>query len=207
MASATLKCVNCKLRYPREQMRKMPVGNFCTIYCISDYAAKKGKKAVKDKQKKDDALQKKLFKINDTRKQLELTQKVFNKLRRLQEFEWFRSRGLEPECISCGKKKMDWCNGHFKTVGSQGALRFDPVNCYLQCNRYCNKGLSGNINGNANTRGYLIGLLERFGVDESERIIEYCSRDRVKKWTGQELFDMRKEFNRQIKQLANIDKS
>lgn len=98
---------------------------------------------------------------------------------------------------------MDWCNGHFKTVGSQAALRFDPTNCYLQCNRYCNKGLSGNINGNKNTRGYLAGLLERFGKEESERIIEYCSRDRVKSWSGPELFEMRKEFNKQIKQLTD----
>ena len=204
MGLSTLKCVNCKNRFPREQMKNFPAGNFCGQDCIVEYATSKGKKVVKQQitaKKKKDNLEKRIFNTNDTTKQLELTQPVFNKLRRLQEFEWFKSRGLEPECISCGKTNMDWCNGHFKTVGSQGALRFDPMNSYLQCNRYCNKGLSGNISGNKNTRGYLAGLLERFGKKESERIIEYCEKDRIKSWTGPELLEMRKEFNKLIKSI------
>jgi hypothetical protein len=204
MPNAKLKCCNCKDRFKRESMTKLPVGNFCSQDCIVEYAANKGKRAVKRqiaKKKKKDNLEKKLFNINDVKKQLELTQPVFNKLRRLQEFEWFKQRGLEPECISCGKKNMDWCNGHFKTVGSQGGLRFDPMNSYLQCNRYCNKGLSGNIEGNKNTRGYKVGLAERFGADRAKEIIEYCEIDQVRKWTGQELFEMRKEFNKQIRDL------
>jgi hypothetical protein len=204
MPNAKLKCCNCKDRFRREIMLYYPAGNFCSQDCIVEYAANKGKKAVKKQtatKKKKDNLEKKIFNINDVKKQLELTQPVFNKLRRLQEFQWFKQRGLEPECISCGKKNMDWCNGHFKTVGSQGGLRFDPMNSYLQCNRYCNKGLSGNIEGNKNTRGYKVGLVERFGADKAKEIIEYCEIDQVRKWTGQELFEMRKEFNKQIRDL------
>ena len=153
------------------------------------------------KEKKKSAAAKKAFYENDISKQLELTKNVFNKLRRLQEFKWFADRGLEPECISCEKKNMDWCCGHFKTVGSQGALRYSKINTYLQCNRYCNKALSGNISGNKNTRGYLQGLEDRFGKKESKRIIEYCSKDRVKKWTCVELIEMRKNYNIEIRSL------
>ena len=94
---------------------------------------------------------------------------------------------------------MDWCCGHFKTRGSQGNLRYDEKNTYLQCNKFCNMSLSGNINGNKTTRGYISGLFERFG-DGANSIIEYCETNtQTKKWTGQELEQMRKEFNLEIK--------
>ena len=142
------------------------------------------------------------FYVNDLPKQKELTQKAFNKLRKLQELKWFSDRGLEPECISCGKTNMDWCCGHFKTVGSQGALRYDEKNTYLQCNRYCNMGLSGNIHGNKNTRGFIKGLKERFGEEEAQKIIDYCEQDREKKWTAEELIELRKQINQKIREFT-----
>ena len=139
------------------------------------------------KTKKRDIAAKKAFYDKDLKWQHKQTQPVFNKLRKLQELKWFKDKGLEPECISCGKKDMDWCCGHLKTVGSQGALRYSEINSYLQCNRYCNMGLSGNINGNSSTRGYLVGLVHRFGAVEAARITDYCDVNRVKKWTCEEL--------------------
>ena len=203
MPTATLKCLSCKERFKREHMIKKPVGNFCSDKCIIEYAVSRGRKAAKDKADKEHKSRKKIFKANDTRHQHKLTQTVFNKLRVLQELEWFKMIGLEPECISCGKNNMDWCCGHFKTVGSQGALRYSKENTKLQCNRYCNLALSGNINGNKNTRGYIQGLKDRFGELESQEIIDYCEIDRVKSWTGQELAVMRKDFNRQIRELQS----
>ena len=138
---------------------------------------------------------------NDVTKQLKLTQIVFNKLRKFEEIKWFRDRGLEPECISCAKTNMDWCCSHLKTVGSHSELRFDRDNTKLACNRYCNKALSGNINGNKTTRGYLVGLAERFGKVEADRIIDYCETNQVKKWSCDELIEMRTEFNREIRIL------
>lgn len=156
-----------------------------------------------DREKKADIkfkVKKKEFNLNDIPYQHDLTQKVYNKLRVLEEKEWFESRGLEPECISCGKTNMDWCCGHLKTRGSQKNLAYDKNNTFLQCNRYCNKGLSGNINGNKTTRGYLVGLEVRFGKNEAQRIIDYCETNtKVKKWKGKELEQMRKEFNIEIK--------
>ena len=154
------------------------------------------------KADKAHAVKKKAFRLSDTKLQHDLTQKAFNKLRVLQEKKWFSDRGLEPECISCGKQNMDWCCGHFKSRGAQGNLRYDEKNTYLQCNRYCNMALSGNIAGNKTTRGYAAGLLVRFG-EASKGIIEYCeSNTAVRKWTGEELQEMRKSFNLQIKELS-----
>lgn len=148
-------------------------------------------------------VKKKAFNLNDTNHQHDLTQAVYNKLRVLQEKKWFADRGLEPECISCKKTNMDWCCGHLKTRGSQGNIRYEENNTKLQCNRYCNKGLSGNINGNKTTRGYLQGLIDRFGESKAQEIIDYCETSTaVRKWTGEELEQMRKEFNKEIKKLT-----
>ncbi|MCP4337249.1 MAG: hypothetical protein GY679_05385, partial [Mycoplasma sp.] len=75
-------------------------------------------------------------------------------------------------------------------------------NTYLQCNKYCNMSLSGNINGDKNTRGYTQGLFDRFGNEQAEGIIHYCETSaEVKKWAWQELEAMRKEFNKNIREL------
>ena len=167
--------------------------------CVFEYANKK----TAAKIKKQNAKQKREFKTNDLSHQKKLTQDVFNKLRRLQEFKWFRDRGMEPECISCGKTKMDWCCGHFKTVGSSGVLRFSGKNTYLQCNKNCNSSRSGNIHGNNAERGFIKGLKERFGEGQGEEIIDWCERNQaeIKKWSGTELIEMRKDFNKQIREL------
>ena len=177
----------------------------CSVPC----AAELGKSSREKKERKEIKIKnterqdkKRIFNENDLSKQHKLTKTVFNRLRVLQEKKWFADRGLWPECISCGKEDMDWCCGHFKTVGSQGNLRYDLMNTYLQCNWACNKNLSGNIEGNKTSRGYKQGLRDRFGDDEGSRIIEYCETNtEVKKWIGVELKEMRKEFSRQIREI------
>lgn len=166
-------------------------------------ARKKSAESFKKKGKKATSKALKEFNREDVPWQHKLTKTAFNKMRVLEEKLWFKERGLEPECISCGKKNMDFCCGHFKTVGSQGRLRYDRTNTYLQCNRYCNKGLSGNISGNKNTRGYTQGLIDRFGAEKAREVIEYCETATTpRKWEWQELEEMRKEFNAEARRLT-----
>lgn len=171
--------------------------------CVLDYAKgvrakdydRQTKKMKKDFRKKDLSWQHAQCKI------------VFNKLRRLQELKWFADRGLEPICISCGKPKGGdiWANGHFKTVGSQGNLRYDPKNCYLQHNKSCNSSLSGDIYGTKTTHGYIQGLKNRFGEEEAQKIIDYCETNtQVVKWTCEQLEAMRKEWNKEIRLLKKL---
>ena len=203
MVNSKRKCKSCG-KFVREFI-VTPKGVFCSFDVAAKwgYANKaKGAKIVQKSADKKHAARKKEFRLNDVPHQHKLTQAVFNKLRVLEEIKWFSDRGLEPECISCGKKNMDWCCGHFKSRGAQGNLRYDKKNTYLQCNRYCNMALSGNIAGNKTTRGYAAGLFVRFG-EASKDIIDYCeSSTAVKKWTGEELQEMRKQFNKQIKELT-----
>lgn len=139
----------------------------------------------------------------DLKWQHKQTQPVFNRMRVLQELLRFKSIGKEPECVSCGKTNMDFCCGHFKTVGAHSELRYDEYNTHLQCNRYCNKGLSGNINGNKTTRGYIQGLIDWYG-DDAREYFDHCESAKPKKWTWQELEEMRKGFNAEIRRLEKL---
>lgn len=204
MANSKKRCKQCREYYPANEMIKLPAGTFCTIEHATEFAQDKAKKdREKQRENKHKELKKKV-KREDIGHQKDLTQRVFNKLRVLQELKWFKERGIEPECISCGKQNMDWCCGHFKTRGSQSNLRYDPKNTYLQCNRYCNSALSGNIEGTKTTRGYKQGLIERFGEEKASEIFEYCKTNTApRKFSSDELIEMRKDFNRQIKELEN----
>jgi hypothetical protein len=180
-------------------MQLTPAGCFCGMACAMGYARKKIK-IVKEKAHTE---RKKEFKLSDTSYQHKLTIPVFNKMRVLQEKKWFGDRGLQPYCISCLKQNMDWCCGHFKTSGGNSRLRYDPMNTFLQCNRYCNMGLSGNIEGNKNTIGYKAGLVERFGKEKAKEILDYCDENtHAKNWTGEELKKMRAEFSKEIRRLS-----
>ena len=189
------KCAICKNKFKPFQTTQRTCSIKCSLVHGRNRMLAKQDKAYKELKVK--------FKANDIRNQHKLTQAAFNKLRKLQEIKWFTDRGLEPECISCGKTKMDWCCGHLKTVGSSGSHRYSEDNTKLQCNRYCNMGLSGNINGNKTTRGYLQGLIDRFGRVEAKRITDSLA-DEVKKWQCDELIQMRKEFNAEIRKLYNV---
>ena len=46
------------------------------------------------------------------------------------------------------------------------------------------------------------GLRNRFGDEEAQAIIEYCETNtEVKKWTCEDLIAMRKEWNKEIREL------
>lgn len=209
MANKKRRCTSCKKYKEADKGIVAPIGFFCDKNCRYDYATKQTKtlisksKEIETKKKDKEFKERKAkFDLNDVPKQHKLTQTVFNRLRVLQEIKWFKDRGLEPECISCGKTNMDFCCGHLKSRGAQGNLRYDVNNTFLQCNRYCNMALSGNIEGNKNTRGYKVGLVERFGEEEANRILNYCEENaQVKKWTGSELQGLRASFSKLIKEL------
>ena len=191
------RCKVCKGEY----VKQTSLQQWCSPSCGFKLSQIKLQKKQNDKHKE---LKKKVNREN-TRHQHKLTQAAFNKLRVLEELQWFKERGLEPECISCGKVKMDWCCGHFKTRGAQSGLRYDKRNTFLQCNRYCNMALSGNIEGNKTTRGYKKGLIERFGEKEGNSIIEYCeSATAPVDWSGEELIEFRKNINKKIRELKAV---
>lgn len=72
---------------------------------------------------------------------------------------WVRERDADQPCISCGRHHQGkYDAGHFRSVGSNPALRFEPLNCHKQCVP-CNRHKSGNA------IEYRIGLVARIGAE------------------------------------------
>ncbi len=202
-----IKAEGCEITYtPFNSLQKCCYNAKCVMANHrKEEENKAAKKAYKERQEsKQNKKALRDFNRKDLRWQHKHTQKAFNRMRVLEEFLWFAERGLEPECISCGKTlgNDQWCCGHMKTRGAQSGLRYDKRNTFLQHNRKCNMGLSGDIEGTASTRGYKRGLIDRFGEEEGQLIIDYCERNVAPiKWEWQELEAFRAECNERIRDL------
>jgi len=161
------------------------------------------KKRELDKQRKEDKefrveTRKLKQKIKTYAQKMSDIQPIFNELRRLEEFKWFKERGIEPYCISCQKPLGNdvWACGHFKTRKAKPELRFDRNNTFLQHNVKCNMHDSGDI------EGYKKGLINRFGEVEGKAIISYCeSHHDMHKYTDDEIAELKANWRKQIRKL------
>lgn len=81
---------------------------------------------------------------------LKAAQVAFNRAMRL--------RDADRPCISCGAQDAKFDAGHYRSVGSNPALRFEPLNVHKQCAQ-CNQHKSGNA------IEYRIGLIARIGQE------------------------------------------
>jgi hypothetical protein len=97
-----------------------------------------------------------------------------------------------------------FCCGHYSSRGAYPEHRYSRVNTYLQCNFRCNSALSANKSGDKTTIGYDKGLVKRFGEEKAREIIVFCKVSKVKKWTYEELVQMRKGFNVEIRRLEAL---
>jgi hypothetical protein len=76
--------------------------------------------------------------------------------------EWIRERDRDLPCISCGRHHQgQYHAGHYRTVGANPELRFNPLNVHKQC-APCNNHKSGDI------VNYRINLVTRIGADQVE---------------------------------------
>lgn len=76
--------------------------------------------------------------------------------------EWVRYRDRDLPCVSCGRfHQGQWHAGHYRTVGGNPELRFEPLNVWKQC-APCNNHKSGDI------VNYRIELVRRIGAKKVE---------------------------------------
>lgn len=212
MANSKKRCKHCKEYSLAIEGFQAPLGWFCSYDHACEFGRGKAK-ATQEKARKADTRERETKRkaarkaVKDLNRntlswQHKQTQKSFNKMRVLEEKLWFARRGIEPECISCGKTGMDWACGHLATVGASGRLRYSRINTKLQCNRYCNMGLSGNISGNSSTRGYKQGIIDRFGDSVGARMLAAIKGSSgVYRWNCEQLEAMRAQFNCRIRML------
>ncbi len=141
------KCKSCGIKYDVLPIHRQ-FQNWCSYDCHIVITIKKQKeaaarkKAKEHKKSKNDVVDFKQFVFkNSERKQkaaaLVTAQNNFNR--------YIRMRDLGQPCISCQRHYVGkWNAGHYKSVGANLELRFEPLNCHLQCEP-CNTSLSGNI--------------------------------------------------------------
>ena len=201
MATATKKCVNCKERDRNENMKQTPNKQwFCGDDCIAQYANKKYQKVKQVKQyhvkvaenkkvkasNKAHAERKKAFKDNDKPLRIKAAQMAFN--------AFIRARDAKLPCISCNRSTGAKINaGHYKSVGSTPALRFEELNCHLQC-EHCNMFKSGNI------ENYRPALIDKIGLD---KVIWLEGPHEPKKYTCAELKEIELLYKQKIKKYLN----
>ncbi|WP_421555718.1 recombination protein NinG [Pseudomonas kitaguniensis] len=142
----------------------------------------KARKALADVERKEIKVRKE--KLKSRADHLKDTQQAFN--------AWVRARDAALPCVSCGRHhEGKYDAGHYRTVGSNPALRFEPMNCHRQCSP-CNTRLSGNI------VNYRIELLKRIGAEAVEWLE---GPHEAKKYTVAELKAMTADYRAKTREL------
>jgi hypothetical protein len=142
----------------------------------------RARKALADVERREIKVRKE--KLKSRADHLKDTQVAFN--------AWVRERDAELPCISCGRHHQGkYDAGHYRTVGSNPALRFEPLNCHRQCSP-CNTQLSGNI------VNYRIALVKRIGAEQVDWLE---GPHEPKKYTVEELKAMTADYRAKTKEL------
>ena len=142
------KCRVCRETYTPSK----PLQIVCSPSCGLMHAAQKRERERKALDKIErKAIREAKEKIKPRAAYMKETQSAFN--------AWVRARDADQPCISCGRHHQGkYDAGHYRSVGSNPALRFEPLNCHRQCVP-CNQHKSGNA------IEYRIGLVARIGAE------------------------------------------
>lgn len=175
-------CRVCKSKFQPVRAVQPTCDNFdCKLeYGLLMVAKSKAAKAKKDAQDHKQAKDK----AKTARDYLPLAQAAFNKFIRL--------RDADRPCISCGITYGKWNAGHYRSVGSNPALRFEPLNNHKQCVQ-CNQSKSGNA------VEYRIGLIARIGIEAVEWLE---GPHEPKKYTIDDLKQIRTTYTRMAKEMS-----
>ena len=142
------KCRVCRETYTPSKALQV----VCSPSCALLHAKQKGEKertALAKIERK--AIREAKERIKPRAAYMKEAQSVFN--------SWVRARDADQPCISCGRHHQGkYDAGHYRSVGSNPALRFEPLNCHRQCVP-CNQHKSGNA------IEYRIGLVARIGAE------------------------------------------
>ncbi|NWD81533.1 recombination protein NinG [Pseudomonas reactans] len=177
------KCrvATCRASFVPLRMGQAVCSHACAIIDAPRHEPK-ARKALADIERKDIKVRKE--KLKSRADHLKDTQQAFN--------AWVRARDAALPCVSCGRHHQGkYDAGHYRTVGSNPALRFEPMNCHRQCSP-CNTRLSGNI------VNYRIELVKRIGAAALEWLE---GPHEAKKYTVDELKAMTADYRAKTREL------
>lgn len=175
------KCRICKRTYM--PIRSMSIA--CSVTCAIEHARKvSAQKEARAKRDERKSLREALERSKTRGTHLRELQAAFN--------AWIRVRDAGHSCISCGRfHKGQWHAGHYRSVGSEPALRFEPDNVHLQC-APCNTHLSGNL------IPYRANLIKKIGLER----VEWLEGPHVpQKLTIQQIQEMKAFYRAEVRRL------
>ncbi len=171
----------CRASFVPSRMGQAVCSPVCAMIDAPRYEPK-ARKALAEIERKDIKVRKE--KLKSRADHLKDTQQAFN--------AWVRARDAALPCVSCGRHHQGkYDAGHYRTVGSNPALRFEPMNCHRQCSP-CNTRLSGNI------VNYRIELVKRIGAEGVEWLE---GPHEAKKYTVDELKAMTADYRAKTREL------
>ena len=176
------KCAHCSAEFRPTFNTTQKVCSPACALAMAPVHQVKARKALADIERREIKVRKE--KLKSRADHLKDTQQAFN--------AWVRERDAELPCISCGRHHQGkYDAGHYRTVGSSPALRFEPLNCHRQCSP-CNTQLSGNI------VNYRIALVKRIGAEAVDWLE---GPHEAKKYTAEELKAMTAEYRAKTREL------
>lgn len=179
--SKTCKNPACRASFVPQRLGQS-VCNYTCGLAIKDVNQEKARKSLARVERREIKVRKE--KLKSRAEHLKDTQIAFN--------AWVRERDAELPCISCGRHHQGkYDAGHYRTVGSNPALRFEPLNCHRQCSP-CNTQLSGNI------VNYRIALVARIGAEAVDWLE---GPHEAKKYTVEELKAMTADYRAKTREL------
>ena len=174
-AKAELPTSKCKAKGCRAKFAKLSMNHrACSVECARVVVAQdKAEKARKEAQEHREAWAKAKPLTHHHR----LTKDAVH--------AYIRARDADLPCVSCdATNPLAWHAGHYMSVGSESALRYDTANIHKQCS-HCN------VHKSSNAIQYRIRLVGRIGVAEVERLE---GPQPVIKWTREGLAEIRRKF-------------
>lgn len=169
-------------------MIEKPIGMFCTIDCMIEYARKPppdNAKKVQRLRDKEHSLRTKVFYATDLKTRKAAAKKWCH--------AYIKARDMGNPCICCGRS-MDhqYDSGHFLESGSNPKIRYDEDNIHSQ-SVHCNNFKGGD------SGDYRTNLIKKIGIDRVERL-EGLKGGTVKR-TPQMYQDIEDYYKAKIKQL------
>jgi len=185
--TAPVKCrlKSCSKYGRRENMRKAPLGWFCDVGCEAKHGLERSRKAQESRRRAEKREGR--AKLKSRGDWLREAQGAFN--------AYIRERDKGLACVSCGQNTGCKMNaGHYRSVGSMPALRFETLNCWLQCER-CNSYLSGN------QIEYRKELLRRIGPEKLEWLEGPHD---AKKYTIDQIMEIKSRYAAAARELKSV---
>jgi hypothetical protein len=102
--------------------------------------------------------------------------------------KWIRERDKDLPCISCGTTKASmWHASHFKKAETFSGVIVHEFNVWRSCSK-CYIFLNGN------ELSYRENLVKKIGVEQVEALEQLANETRTKKWTIEELQEIKTKY-------------